>query len=247
MSTQENLDDMLSRACDCHAKTCLDPFNATCVRNWRTLWRSLPASSRREALLDHARQSRQEHMDTDGMCTWKISYQFNGLHVCKAAFQHLTGIGSSSLQEARSHAEKGSKSRLSRSELGNVHLIANTSNPKLYLDARTWLVQYADTHADQSPISLEYLLPSGRKFFYHAQYEHERITQKHQCASLKVFLKAWRIECPWLVVVKSISKFVKCGLCEYLKMLIDKVDRKDTSTLGMLRANTCKPMTSWEL
>jgi len=225
----------------------MEPFNATVVQNWRTLWRSLPAGTRREKLLDHARQSRKEYMDTDGLCPWKISYQFQGSHVCKTAFQRLTGIGSWSLQEARNHAVSGSKSRLGRSELGNIHLITNTANQKLYLDARTWLVQYAETHADQSPISLEYLLPSGRKFFYHAQYEHERIAQKLPYAGLNTFLKAWRLECPWLVVVKSISKFVKCGLCEYLKMLIDKVDRKDTNTLGMLRANTCKPMTSWEL
>ena len=36
-------------------------------------------------------------------------------------------------------------------------------------------------------------------------------------ASLACFYKAWHIELPWLKVAKSVCKFVKCGLCEYLK------------------------------
>ena len=44
-------------------------------------------------------------------------------------------------------------------------------------------------------------------------------------ASLKVFLEAWRVECPWIIICKSVCMFTKCGLCEYLKVQIDKVPR----------------------
>ena len=44
-------------------------------------------------------------------------------------------------------------------------------------------------------------------------------------ADLSTFLKAWRTECPWLVVHHTVSMFTRCGVCEYLKMLIDQTPR----------------------
>ena len=52
--------------------------------------------------------------------------------------------------------------------------IVATNKPKLYLDCRLWLEHYADTHAEQSPISLISYLPRGRKQFYHLIYERDR-------------------------------------------------------------------------
>ena len=114
-------------------------------------------------------------------------------------------------------------------------LLQNTSQPKKYLDSRNWLVYYADTHADKSPISLECYLPAGRKAFYHAAYVHDRKTKNMSSATLSVFLAAWRCECPWLVVMKSVSKFTKCNLCEYLKMQIDMTPRSEVQIMQILR------------
>ena len=35
-------------------------------------------------------------------------------------------------------------------------------------------------------------------------------------AELDCFMRAWRIECPWLIVCKSVSMFTRCSVCEYL-------------------------------
>ena len=106
----------------------------------------------------------------------------------------------------------------------------------LYLDARQWLIQYAGTHADLSPISLEALLPAGRKEFYHCQYVHERESEKRPHAAINCFRCAWRVELPWLMVAKSICKFVKCGLCEYLKFQINITSRGEAWLIIMMRS-----------
>lgn len=38
-------------------------------------------------------------------------------------------------------------------------------------------------------------------------------------------LRAWPIECPWLIVCKSVSMFTRCSACEYLRLLIDQTPR----------------------
>ena len=50
----------------------------------------------------------------------------------------------------------------------------NQSKAHRYLDARSWIESYAETHGEKSPMSLQVFLPAGRKFFYHSQYEFER-------------------------------------------------------------------------
>jgi hypothetical protein len=214
--------------------TCMDPFkaNPAVVRNWRVLWRSLPGYLRQEALLINARKDVGQN---DPMKTGLVTYTFLGQPVCRDAMQRLSGIGSWSLTQARQRAESGHKSCLSRQELGNMMLIQNTSQPKKYIDAVNWLVHYADTHAEKSPISLECYLPAGHKRFYHAAYEHDRKTAGKPAAALAVFLAAWRCECPWLVVMRPVSKFVKCGLCEYLKRQLDTTPRNEVQIMEILK------------
>ena len=55
-------------------------------------------------------------------------------------------------------------------------------------------------------------------------------------ADYQVFLQAWRIETPWLVVCKSVSMFVRCGICEYLKLLIDQTPRNQPTLRDALRS-----------
>ena len=103
--------------------------------------------------------------------------------------------------------------------------IVATNTPKLYLDSRQWLEWYADTHAEKSPISLKWYLPGGRKCDYHLIYERDRRSCGREPASLEVFLRAWRCETPWIVIPKHLGKFLKCALCEWLKLQIDKTPR----------------------
>ena len=46
-------------------------------------------------------------------------------------------------------------------------------------------------------------------------------------ASLSTFLEAWRVECPWIVVAKSLSMFTRCSVCDYLKLLIEQCPREE--------------------
>ena len=48
-------------------------------------------------------------------------------------------------------------------------------------------------------------------------------------ADRATFLRAWRIECPWLIVCKSVSMFTRCSVCEYLRLLIDQTPRDQES------------------
>ena len=44
-------------------------------------------------------------------------------------------------------------------------------------------------------------------------------------AELNCCMHAWRSECPWLIVCKSVSMFTRCSVCEYLRLLIDQTPR----------------------
>ena len=101
------------------------------------------------------------------------------------------------------------------------------------MHARQWLEHYARTRAELSPTKLEAYLPAGRKIFYYWQYVVEATSGRDkyrsaEClvASEKHFLRAWRQELPWLIICRSVCMFVKCGLCEYLKMQIDQLPRE---------------------
>ena len=94
---------------------------------------------------------------------------------------------------------------------------------------------YADTHADQSPISLTRYLQAGRKCFYHLIYERDRRDSGRPTASLTTFLRAWRCETPWIVIPKHHGRFLKCALCEWLKLQIDKTPRNDPQMMQVLK------------
>ena len=44
-------------------------------------------------------------------------------------------------------------------------------------------------------------------------------------ADVTTYVRAWRLECPWLAVCKSVSMFTRCSVCEYLRLLIDQTPR----------------------
>ena len=88
--------------------TCLDQFLADpgVVRNWRVMWHSLPASHRREALLAMAAHEHARYEQAGSQGAFKMKYKVLGIAVCKNAFAVITGIGSSSLTEARGGDER---------------------------------------------------------------------------------------------------------------------------------------------
>ena len=147
----------------------------------------------------------------------------------------LTGIGSSSLSKARDAAARNALSSLSSRELGNCLLIKNTNKPNMYLDARMWLEWYAETSGEHWPMHIETFLPSGRKSDYYAMYVYSRRDRpSNEVASISTFLEAWRFDLPYIRVASSLSKFIRCGVCDYLRDQIDRCPRDKTEYLGAL-------------
>ena len=121
---------------------------------------------RREALIKMYKQKMVGDADTHS--------PFLGQSVCKSAFLLLTGSGSWSLTHARGAAQAGNESSLSMKELNCCLDIKNTNKPALYLDARMWLLHYADIAGDHSPMEVETFLPQGRKSCYYWMYRNNR-------------------------------------------------------------------------
>ena len=104
-------------------------------------------------------------------------------------------------------------------------LIIATNKEKLYLDVRQWLVGYSKNGDQWSHVSgVE--LPAGRKEFYYLIYAQDRKTQGRAAAKQSTFLNAWRVELPWLTIHHSTSKFIACGICEYLREQINLTPSK---------------------
>ena len=217
---------------------CLGLFRQSpqAARNWRVLWRSSPPSARREKLIELMVKQLQEYRDGQDMREWRLEFALMGIPVCRAAFMRVTGIGASSLTKARPSALSGHASSLSRQELGMNRLMLGRNHPPLYLDARQWLEHYADTNGEQSPMDCLTFLPAGRKQFYYAQYASARAQQGLTPASLHTFQLAWRIDVSWLAISRTICKFSKCGVCEYLKWLIDQTPRTKRDVMQMYLA-----------
>ena len=214
---------------------CPEPFksNPHVIRNWRVLWRSLPAYCRRENLIRMCKTM----IGKAGCCeghTDALAYPFLGHLMCKTAFTMLTGVGSWSLSKARSAALEGKASSISMSELNRSLCINDTNKQQLYLDSRMWLMHYADVAGDHSPMDLVTYLPKGRKSCYYAMYLRDRGSMGREAASLNTFLTAWRTELPWLKVASSLCKFVRCGVCDYLKDLIDRCPRHSKEYMAAL-------------
>ena len=161
-----------------------------------------------------------------------FAFPFLGYQVCKAAFLLLTGIGSSSLTAARKAAIAGHELRLSPREKGICQLIRNTNKEKLYLDARRWLLHYAETAGGHSPMDIDTYLPKGRKQCYWAMYVHVRRPEPY--AALSTFCEAWRTELPWLKIASSLTKMIHCGVCDYLSDQIDNCPRSSADRLSAL-------------
>lgn len=130
------------------------------LRNWRNLWSSLPRDQRLQMILNLMK-------DNPGV------FRFAGVTVCSRAFIKLTKISAGTLQNARNKIGQGVV-QVWRADALSWMTMRNQSKAHRYLDARSWIESYAETHGEKSPMSLQVFLPAGRKFFYHSQYEFER-------------------------------------------------------------------------
>lgn len=196
---------------------CLDIFRdkPKIVLRWRRLWYALPKDDRTRRLAD---MFRCELGGKDA----PIQFRFMGAPVCRQAFIILTGVCANHIQEAR----KLALGQVVQTSFGHLWV---SRKPLAYLNARAWLLQYAKTHGDTSPLETNIYLPHGWKHYYYATYYKERVVQgtdpKH-IAGLDRFLKMWQTELPWIGIKDSSSKFTHCGLCDYLKLMIASAQDK---------------------
>ena len=183
--------------------------------------------------------------------TFVTHYKVLGQPVCRDAFIACTGIYADTLQRARQAANTGlpvGKTSLPAAIAGlpaaNTGLPVPEPNslwvsrrPSAYMDARAWLLDYAKVHADTSPLNDRMLLPAGLKKYYYALYYRDRLVHdiaEERIASMTTFLDAWRQELPWIQIRTPSGPFTRCGVCEYLKMLLGKAS--DTSLRSILLA-----------
>ena len=90
-----------------------------------------------------------------------------------------------------------------------------------YRECRAWLLSYAKAHADTSPLKNKLYLPSGKKQHYWALFYFD--SKRRGCTkipALSTFLKAWRVDLPFIVLRPPCGIFSSCGLCDFLKMMI---------------------------
>ena len=83
----------------------------------------------------------------------------------------------------------------------------------MHLQMRAWLLGYAETTGDYSPLDTCLWLPSGRKFYYYCVY---RTQHTERPGSVGTFYNMWRTEFPWIKISGG-CLFTRCGLCEFLK------------------------------
>ena len=141
-----------------------------------------------------------------------------GHKVCREAFIQITGISSEILQSARSASDQENNA----SALVLLTPLRNEGRELKYVSIRSWLLDYASTYADTSPLNHCYFLPQGRKQFFWAVYDYQETQREapvNTIGGLDLFLKVWRQDLPFIKLHTSTSTFIACGLCEYLKAL----------------------------
>ena len=162
---------------------------------------------------------------------FSTQYRVLGIPVCRQAFISATGINTCTLQLAR---ETVCGKRTVASSLG----CWVGRRPLAYMDARSWLLQYAKTHGDTSPLNTKIFLPCGRKHYYWAAYYRDRQQKEappNQIASLTRFLLAWRTELPFIEVRSRSGLFTHCGLCDYLRTVISLAIDAETKRESVMR------------
>ena len=171
--------------------TCLHAFRLQpgAALQWRKLWYALPKQDRETRPVDEFANAFKAHPAAHHGATtgFVMQYRLFGSKICRNAFVALTGIHPDNLQRARQIA-----TGVRRPPLPPGFSAWIMHRPLTYINARAWLVQYAKTHADTSPMNDRLWLPAGRRQDYFAVYLNDRrakqVAPRH-IASQSYFLK----------------------------------------------------------
>ena len=120
------------------------------------------------------------------------------------------------------HAEAIQRARMLAQGIAPLTLGKWVSERSLsYRQCRAWLLDYAKVHADTSPMEDKLFLPCAKKQHYWALFYFDLKKHGHtDIPSRDTFLKAWRVELPFIVVRPPFGAFSSCGLCDFLKMMV---------------------------
>lgn len=146
-----------------------------------------------------------------GQAGFRMGFQFMGHEVCREAFITLSGISAVQLQRCRDHA-CAEPPRLNPLVRGDLPLHLSGQQAHKYISCRSWLIVYAERHADHSPMDGLLWLPVGRAQYYYAIYRED--CRRSGCsesavASIQTFLEMWRFELPWIKIRLSNSPFTQ--------------------------------------
>ena len=202
---QTQISNELRKPCERGTRThnCLDVCRTApeVVLRWRKLWYSMPKSDRDSRLADMFRRSKERVDDRE-----------EDFKVCREAFMIITGIHTEAIQRARMLAQG-----IAPLTLGKWVSERSLS----YRQCRAWLLDYAKVHADTSPMEDKLFLPCAKKQHYWALFYFDLKKHGHtDIPSRDTFLKAWRVELPFIVVRPPFGAFSSCGLCDFLKMMV---------------------------
>lgn len=229
--------------------TCMDAFrqHPKAIQSWRRLFYALPSADRSARLLRMfqaeviaAHEGRQRvdalggsgHNQRVGTLEFSMIYRLFGSRVCRNAFIILTRLPVEALVRCRSAA-------LNNTAVNSLPAScwALKRSPKC-MDIRTWLIEYSKTHGDSSPLRTEVLLPTGSKELYYAAYVAAMKARGAEIASLSYFVATWRKEAPWIKMRTPVGAFTHCGLCDYLKMMLSRVQDNSVKDLVFRRLNS---------
>lgn len=215
---ESNIAESIGGSCEKWKKQhqCLVAFRKlpAVVLRWRKVWYALPKADRLARLVEaFSKEMKQQAAASHGLGGDRMCFKFFGQPVCREAFVRLTGIHACTLQEARQLAVTGR----------SLAKGPRVQKSPVYIQARAWLLQYSEVHADTSPLHDHLFLPAGRRQYYWAAYYRDCVAKGvsgSEIASLSYFLKMWRQEFPWIQLRSPNGPFTHCGLCDYLKMAI---------------------------
>ena len=204
------------------------------VLGWRKVFYTLPRADRLHRVVDmYRRHLTGGPTDPDapagvtrkGTAQFSMEYKFGGCRVCRQAFMQLTGINTCFLQTARSTA--WGNATIAAGKISNTLNLWAMRKPLKTLGARAWLLQYAKTHGDASPMHPEIFLPTADKAMIYSVYLQnmiDRRTPQQDIASYTRFLEAWNRDLGFIKMRTMCGPFTHCGLCDYLKMLTSTME-----------------------
>ena len=141
-----------------------------------------------------------------------VEYNLFGFPLCRNAFIILTCLDTAQLSAARKY-DKNNKLQ----QLCTRPAYIDTNTAQQFITALDWLLNYADSHGDFSPMDGTITLPVGYKHVYDRLYAANQEKAKLKPVSMTTCQYMWRSDCHWVKIRKSNSPFTQCDICDFLK------------------------------